>query len=58
VVTYGRNYDGTPAAEQPWQAGFEQPQIFWVPSIATSGMAFYTGDRFPAWQGNLFFGGI
>ena len=58
VVTYGRNYDGTPAAEQPWQAGFEQPQIFWVPSIATSGMAFYTGDRFPAWQGNLFVGGM
>ena len=31
---------------------------YWVPSIATSGLMFYTGDRFPAWQGNAFVGGL
>jgi glucose/arabinose dehydrogenase len=32
----------------------EQPAIVWIPSIAPSGMTFYTGDRFPAWKGDLF----
>ncbi len=57
-VSYGRHYDGSLVAEQPWQAGMEQPVIVWLPSIAPSGMTFYTGDRFPAWQGNLFVGGM
>ncbi len=38
--------------------GVEQPIYFWVPSIAPSGMAFYTGDLFPEWQGNLFVGAM
>jgi glucose/arabinose dehydrogenase len=36
----------------------EQPIKYWVPSIAPSGMAFYTGDLFPAWKGNLFVGAL
>ena len=36
----------------------EQPIYFWVPSIAPSGMMFYTGDLFPAWKGNLFVGAM
>jgi glucose/arabinose dehydrogenase len=36
--------------------GMEQPVIFWTPAVSASGMAFYTGDRFPKWQGNLFIG--
>ena len=36
----------------------EQPLRYWVPSIAPSGMAFYTGDLFPAWRGNLFVGAL
>ena len=36
----------------------EQPIHYWVPSIAPSGMAFYTGDRFPRWKGNLFVGAL
>jgi glucose/arabinose dehydrogenase len=36
----------------------ERPHILWVPSIALSGMAFYTGDRFPNWKRNLFVGGM
>jgi glucose/arabinose dehydrogenase len=36
----------------------EQPIHYWVPSIATSGLMFYTGDKFPEWRGNLFVGGL
>jgi glucose/arabinose dehydrogenase len=39
-------------------AGVEEPIYFWVPSIAPSGMTFYTGDLFPEWQGNLFVGAM
>ena len=38
--------------------GVEQPVYFWVPSIAPSGMAFYTGNLFPDWRGNLFVGAM
>jgi glucose/arabinose dehydrogenase len=38
--------------------GVEEPRYFWVPSIAPSGMMFYTGDLFPAWKGNLFVGAL
>jgi glucose/arabinose dehydrogenase len=58
VVSYGREYEGPFVAEQPRQAGMEEPMIVWIPSIAPSGMTFYTGDRFPAWQGNLFVAGM
>ena len=56
VVSYGRDYRGprmTPSRE-----GMEEPIVFWVPSIATSGLTFYTGDRFPQWKGNVFVGGM
>ena len=58
VVSYGRTYPGPWVTEVPWRASMEQPLIFWVPSIAASGIAFYTGDRFPAWKGNVFVGGM
>jgi glucose/arabinose dehydrogenase len=38
--------------------GVEQPIYFWAPSIAPSGMAFYTGNLFPEWKGNLFIGAM
>jgi glucose/arabinose dehydrogenase len=59
VISFGVNYDGTPVgsgkSEMP---GMEQPIKYWVPSIAPSGMAFYTGDLFPAWKGSLFVGAL
>jgi len=59
VITYGRNYgSGTPIGEGTHKAGMAQPLWQWTPSIAPSGMAFYTGDRFPAWRGNLFVGAL
>ena len=36
----------------------ERPEIVWLPSIAPSGLTFYTGDQFPAWKGNLFVGAM
>lgn len=58
VVSYGRDYDGSRVSQVPWQEGMIQPELFWVPSIATSGMMFYTGDRFPEWQNDLFVGSL
>lgn len=59
VITYGVNYvTGTRIGEGTHLAGMEQPIYKWVPSIAPSGMTFYTGDRFPEWKGNLFVGSL
>ena len=59
VITYGVNYGiGTKIGEGTHKQGMEQPIHYWVPSIAPSGMAFYTGDRFPRWKGNLFVGAL
>ena len=59
LVSYGRSYPG------PWQNGhaaghdgFEVPVVFWMPSIAVSGMAFYTGDKLPLWKGDVFVGAL
>lgn len=54
--TFGRNYDGTRMAGAASSGGEELPAILWVPSIAPTGLAFYSADRFPAWKGNLFVG--
>jgi aldose sugar dehydrogenase len=58
IVTFGREYTGEVITNQPWREGMEQPVTIWVPSIGLSGMAFYTGERFPAWKGNIFVGGL
>jgi glucose/arabinose dehydrogenase len=58
VVSYGREYSGARVAQRPWQVGMELPEVVWIPSVAPSGMVFYTGDAFPAWQGNLFVGSL
>jgi aldose sugar dehydrogenase len=60
LVSLGRTYPG------PWQAktnvpthdGFEAPVIYWTPSIAVTGLGFYTGDKLPKWKGDLFVGGV
>jgi aldose sugar dehydrogenase len=58
MVSYGRNYLGPRVSENPTRDGTEQPIVFWVPSIAVTGMTFYTGDRFPAWKRSVFVGGL
>ena len=59
VVGYGVNYrSGTAIHPATRGEGLESPAHFWVPSIGTSGLMVYTGDRFPAWQGSFFTGGM
>jgi glucose/arabinose dehydrogenase len=58
VVSFGRFYLGPRVNDKPWQEGMEQPLVFWVPAIATSGLTFYTGDRFPQWKGSVFAGAM
>ena len=57
VITYGRDYSGAKIGVGTAKAGMEQPTYYWDPSIAPSGMAFYTGD-FAPWKGNLFVGAL
>jgi glucose/arabinose dehydrogenase len=58
LVSLGRAYPG------PWQSkhfqekGFVDPAVYWTPSISTSGLAFYTGDKLPKWKGDAFVGGM
>lgn len=58
VASYGINYDGTIYTTRSHLPGTEPPVYAWVPSIATSGLLVYTGDRFPWWRGSVFTGGL
>ena len=58
VVTYGINYSGTPITDKTEMEGMEQPLHYWVPSIAPSGMAFITSDKYTDWKGNLLVGSL
>ncbi len=57
-VTHGINYSGTSITEHTELPGMESPLLDWTPSIAPSGMVFYTGDAFPTWQGNILNGAL
>jgi aldose sugar dehydrogenase len=59
VITYGAEYgSGAKIGEGTAKAGMEQPLTRWVPSIATSGLAFLTSDRYPGWKGSAFVGAL
>jgi glucose/arabinose dehydrogenase len=58
LITYGRDYSGARIGTGTSREGLEQPIYYWDPSIAPSGMAFYTSDAAPAWKGNLFVGAL
>ena len=58
VITYGRAYSGLSIGEGSEKEGMAQPAAHWVPSISPSGMVFYSGEAFPAWQGSLFVGAL
>lgn len=58
-ITYGREYvTGRKIGQADARADVEPPVLHWTPSIAPSGMVFYTGDVFPAWKGSLFVGSL
>ncbi len=58
VIGYGVQYGGNQVHEGTHREGMEQPVTYWTPSIATSGLMIYTGDRFPEWNGHIFAGGL
>ena len=58
IITYGIDYSGAKIGEGSVKEGMEPAVYYWVPSIATSGLAVYTGDMFPDWKGNAFVGGL
>lgn len=58
IITWGIDYNGDKIGEGTAKEGLEQPIYYWKPSIATSGLAIYTGDLFPAWKGNFLIGGL
>ena len=58
AITYGIDYSGAVISDRTEAPGMEQPVVYWDPSIAPSGMAFYDGDKFPNWRGDLFVGAL
>ncbi|MGO4525770.1 PQQ-dependent sugar dehydrogenase [Microvirga sp. 2MCAF35] len=58
VISYGVDYSGAKIGEGTKKDGLEQPVFYWDPSIAPSGMAFYTGNQFPAWRGSILVGAL
>ncbi len=58
AITYGIDYSGAIISDKTEAPGMEQPVIYWVPSIAPSGMAFYDGDAFSGWKGDIFVGAL
>jgi len=58
VITYGRDYSGAIISPYTEKEGMEQPLVYWVPSIAPSGMTLYDGALFPQWQGDLLVGAL
>jgi glucose/arabinose dehydrogenase len=58
VITYGIDYNGAPIGEGQAKPGMEQPVYYWDPVIAPSGAVFYTGDKYPGWNGSLLVGSL
>jgi len=58
LLSFGRTYQGPWQSQQFVRDGFEPPLAYWMPSIAVSGMTFYTGDQFPKWKGDVFVGSL
>jgi glucose/arabinose dehydrogenase len=58
LVTYGVEYSGAKVSDRQEGSGLESPVHHWVPSIGTSGLAFYTGTAIPGWRGDVFVGGL
>ncbi len=58
VISYGEHYSGAKIGEGTSRHGMEQPEFYWDPSIAPSGMMFYSGKLWPEWRGNIFVGSL
>jgi glucose/arabinose dehydrogenase len=58
VISYGSHYSGARIGEGTEKPGLEQPEYYWDPSIAPSGLTVYDGDLFPDWRGDIFVGAL
>ena len=58
LMSFGRLYPGARVSPHPTRDGYESPIVVWLPAIAAAGLTVYTGDRFPAWKGNVFVGSL
>lgn len=58
IVSWGDQYSGIPIPDHDTRPEFHAPELYWVPTVAPSGLIIYSGSMFPAWQGNAFIGGL
>ncbi len=58
IVSWGDQYSGVPIPDHDTRPEFNTPELYWVPTVAPSGMIIYSGTLFPNWQGNIFLGGL
>ncbi len=58
IVSWGDHYSGLPIPDHDTRPEFNAPEIYWVPTVAPSGLILYSGSLFPEWQGNAFIGGL
>lgn len=58
IVSWGDHYSGLPIADHDTRPEFHAPEVYWVPTVAPSGLTIYYGSLFPEWQGNAFIGGL
>lgn len=58
VISHGVNYGGSKFTDITHKAGMEQPKLYWDPSIAPSGMAYITSNKYPQWQGKVLLGSM
>lgn len=58
IVTYSQEYSGGEISQERSRPGMVDPKVVWTPATAPSGLAIYSGDHFPDWQGDLFAGGL
>jgi glucose/arabinose dehydrogenase len=58
VVSWGDQYSGIPIPDHDTRPEFNAPELYWVPTVAPSGLIIYNGSMFPQWQGNAFLGGL
>ena len=58
TVTHSREYSGGEISQERSRPGMIDPKVVWTPATAPSGLAFYTGEQFPQWKGDLFAGGL
>ncbi|MEE4253766.1 MAG: PQQ-dependent sugar dehydrogenase [Desulfuromusa sp.] len=58
IVSWGDQYSGIPIPDHDTRPEFHAPEVFWVPTVAPSGLIIYDGSIFPEWQGNAFIGGL